>query len=79
MIIFVYQVAKVISHLLNHHIMKNLFKLKCFDITGPIQEGINEFSNLSGYKRIETQKTITKKPAKKHLALLSAILAFFKI
>jgi DUF2075 family protein len=59
--------------------MKNLFNLKCFDISGPIQEGINEFSNLSGYKRIETQKNIIKKPAKKHFALLTALLAFFKI
>jgi hypothetical protein len=59
--------------------MKNLFKLKCFDITGPIQEGINEFSNLSGYKRIESQKNSTKKPAKKHFTFLTALLAFFKI
>ena len=59
--------------------MKNLFKLKCFDISEPIQEGINEFSNLSGYKRIETQRTAIKKPAKKHFALLTALIAFFKI
>jgi hypothetical protein len=58
--------------------MKKLFKLKCFDITGPLQEGINEFSNLSGYKRIEMQKNITKKPAKKHFALLTALLTLFK-
>lgn len=58
--------------------MKNLFKLKCFDISEPIQEGINEFSNLSGYKRIETIKTINKKPAIKHFSLLTALLTFFK-
>jgi hypothetical protein len=58
--------------------MKNLFNLKCFDISEPIQEGINEFSNLSGYKRIERQKKSNKKPVKKHFALMTALLTFFK-
>ena len=58
--------------------MKNLFKLKCFDITEPLQEGINEFSNLSGYKRIETQKNNMKKPVKKQFTLITALLTLFK-
>lgn len=58
--------------------MKNPFRLKCFDITESVQEGINEFSNLSGYKRIEPRKPALKKPAKKHFTFITALFTFLK-
>lgn len=59
--------------------MKNLFSLKCFEIGEAVQEGINEFSNLSGYKRIELQKRVSRKPQKKHFALITSLFIFFKL
>ena len=58
--------------------MKNPFKLKCFDITEAVQEGINEFSNLSGYKKIELRTPMMKKQAKKHFASMAAFFTFLK-